>query len=391
MELVQGRTLDAAMGRKGLPLNQAVACAIQIADALTAAHAAGIVHRDLKPGNIMVGGSGLVKVLDFGLAKLVAESGGGVSDVTRTMLVNASAKTAEGAIVGTVSYMSPEQAEGKPVDHRSDIFAFGAVLYEMLTGRRAFQGESAVSTMAAILTAEPAPLSRDAGGAPPELARIVHRCLRKPVEKRWQSMADVKIALEEFKQELDSGQLAEAAIQPARPRRRWMQLAGAALLVAALTGVIAWRLRPAPQTPDLWRIRRLTADSGATLFPAISPDGKFVAYTSDRAGGENLDIWVQQVEGGDPVRLTHDLGPCREPAFSPDGSRIVFNCGSERGSIYMVATLGGLPRRIVDGESPRFSPDGAQIAYVTNASGSSDGSRSIWVMAIPEVLPRSFG
>src|SRR5262249_50383029 len=156
MELVQGRPLDEVIGRRALPLERAIGYGVQIADALTAAHLAGIVHRDLKPGNVMIADSGLVKVLDFGLAKMVAGAAS-ASGVTRTMLAE-SPMTAEGAIVGTVSYMSPEQAEGKAVDYRSDIFSFGALLYEMLTGRRAFQGESAVSTLAAILTAEPAPL-----------------------------------------------------------------------------------------------------------------------------------------------------------------------------------------------------------------------------------------
>ena len=207
MELVQGRPLDEVIGRKALPQGKSIAYGVQIADALAAAHAAGIVHRDLKPGNVMVADSGLVKVLDFGLAKLVARASGG-SDATRTVLAD-SAKTAEGLILGTVSYMSPEQAEGRPVDHTSDIFSFGALFYEMLTGRRAFHGESTVSTLAAILTAEPAPLSAEAPGVPAELTRIVSRCLRKAPEKRWQSIADVRIALEEFKQDLDSGQLAD--------------------------------------------------------------------------------------------------------------------------------------------------------------------------------------
>jgi serine/threonine protein kinase len=392
MELIKGRTLDQVVGRKGLSLNEALPYAIQIADALAAAHGAGIVHRDLKPGNIMVCDTGLVKVLDFGLAKLMPGSDSSEWAVTRTILANESPKTAEGSIVGTVSYMSPEQAEGKQVDHRSDIFAFGAVLYEMLTGRKAFRGESAVSTLAAILTAEPVPLSREAGGIPDELTRIVNRCLRKAPEKRWQSMADVRIALEEFKQELDSGQLAGPSVAHTTPRRRWIQLAGAALLAAALTGFIAWRLRPAAGSPDHWRIRRLTSDSGASLLPAISPDGKFVAYSSDRSDGQSVDIWVQQVEGGDSVRLTHDLGSCRDAAFSPDGAKIVFNCGSEPASIYIVSTLGGLPRRIGEGDHPQFSADGTQIAYAVAYAGigpgGSDANRSIWIMPAGGGAPR---
>lgn len=388
MELIKGRTLDEVAGRKGLGLSKTLTYAIQIADAFAAAHAAGIVHRDLKPANIMVCDTGLVKVLDFGLAKLIQGFDSSETEVTRTMVAVGSPKTAEGAIVGTVSYMSPEQAEGKPVDHRSDIFAFGAVIYEMLTGRRAFQGDSAISTMASILTADPAPLSLDAGGAPPELARIVNRCLRKSPDRRWQSMADVKIALEDFKQELDSGKLAAAQAPSAAPRRRWMQLAGAALLAAAATGLIAWRLRPAPHAADHWRIRRLTADSGASLFPKISPDGKFVAYTSDRSDGATLDIWVQQVEGGDPVRLTRDMGGGGDPAFSPDAAKIVLRCGADRGGIYVVSTLGGLPRRIAEGESPQFSGDGTRIAYTGIASDASRSNRSIWVMPASGGTPR---
>jgi serine/threonine protein kinase len=166
MELVHGQTLDHLIGRKALPIERVLAYAIQIADALAAAHAAGIVHRDLKPANIMVTESGLVKVLDFGLAKLMPAM---LSSAEAQTIQAPTSNTTSGTIVGTVAYMSPEQAEGKVVDHRSDIFSFGAVLHEMLTGQRAFQGESAASTLASILTAEPPPLSSELRGVPSEL------------------------------------------------------------------------------------------------------------------------------------------------------------------------------------------------------------------------------
>jgi eukaryotic-like serine/threonine-protein kinase len=384
MELIQGRPLDEVIAGRALPLRTSIAYGIQIADALAAAHSAGIVHRDLKPGNVMVADSGLVKVLDFGLAKLVTRATS-VSDATATRLE--SPKTVDGTILGTVSYMSPEQAEGKPVDHRSDIFSFGALCYEMITGRRAFQGGSTVSTLAAILTAEPAPLSRNAPDLPAEVGRIVARCLRKAPEKRWQSIADVRIALEELKQELDSGQLAGARAPVAAPRRSWLPIGAAALIAAAVTGLAIWQARPAVPSPELWGVRRLTADAGASMFPAISHDGKLVAYVSDRAGADSMDLWVQQVEGGDAVQLTRDLGYCQDPAFSPDGGRIVLRCGTEPDSLYIVPTFGGLPRKIAEGAWPKFSPDGSRVAYVGHASGAA-GSRSLWIISADGTAPR---
>jgi len=374
MELVQGRSLDDVIGGKPLPLERAIACSIQIADALAAAHAAGIVHRDLKPGNVMVADSGRVKVVDFGLAKigpLQTASG----EATRTLV--ARPPTSEGLVAGTVSYMSPEQAEGKPLDHRSDIFSFGALVYEMLTGRRAFEGGSIVSTLSAILTADPPPLSSVSPELPRDLVWIVGRCLRKSPAERWQSIADVRIALEDLKR--------DAPVQ--RPRRQWRSIAVAVMATAAIAGLVAWLMRPIAAAPERWRMRRLTSDAGVSLFPAISRDGKLVAFVSDRAAAESMDLWVQQIEGGDPVQLTRNLGSCQSPAFSPDGSRIVLRCGDLSGSIYVVASLGGLPRKLGDGELPQFSPDGSQISYLAPAPGNAPSR----VIRIVQPTPRPPG
>ena len=221
MEYVAGKTLDQLIPRKGMRLNETLKLAIQMADALAKAHSAGIIHRDLKPTNVMVTDDGLVKVLDFGLAKLTeveSDEGG-----TRTTQL----QTEEGTIVGTVSYMSPEQAEGKKVDARSDIFSFGAVLYEMVTGQKAFQGDSKMSTLAAILKQEPKPISQLVPGIPRDLEKIINRCLRKDPGRRFQHMDDLKVELEELKEESDSGTL--AGTPPAvRPTRRPWVWAGAA-------------------------------------------------------------------------------------------------------------------------------------------------------------------
>jgi len=215
MEYVSGKTLVDLIPKGGLRTPQALKYAVQMTDALSVAHGAGIIHRDLKPANVMVTDSGLVKILDFGLAKLTDRGGltNQPSDNTRTMAD--APLTVEGSILGTVSYMSPEQAQGKRVDARSDVFSFGVVLYEMLTGVRAFAGENALSTLSAILRDEAKPFNEVAPDVPPKIEAVVQRCLRKNPDDRWQSMQDVRMALGALKHESESGQLYKPQIPPA--------------------------------------------------------------------------------------------------------------------------------------------------------------------------------
>lgn len=363
MEFVDGQTLDARIGKTGLPAVEALTIASQIADALSAAHNGKLVHRDLKPSNVMVTEAGQVKVLDFGLAKPVERAAPKPAPDGAT-LTDPGVRSREGAIVGTVSYMSPEQAEGKKLDARSDIFSFGIVLYEMLTGQRPFRGDTSVSTLGAILHEEPKPVTALSASLPDELDRIVARCLRKAPGRRFQHMADLKVALDEVREEIESGRARRVTAAPVVPQARrwpWIALAACGFVVA---GIATWfATRPVLQQPS-YRFRQLTFDSGLTTSPAISPDGKLVAYASDRASGSDLDLFVQQVSGGKPVRLTDHPADDSEPSFSPDGSRIVFRSKRDGGGLYTVPALGGDTRLLTPhGSLPRFSPDGTLVTF----------------------------
>jgi Tol biopolymer transport system component/predicted Ser/Thr protein kinase len=377
MEYVAGKTLDQTIGRKGLRLSETLKYAVQIADALEKAHAAGIVHRDLKPSNIMVTSDGLVKILDFGLAKLTEPVRGDLGE-TRTVR-EAGPATEEGAIVGTVAYMSPEQAEGKEVDGRSDIFCFGVVLYEMLTGRRAFHGDSKLSTLSAILKEEPDALPTD---VPRDLEKIIVRCLRKDPARRFQHADDLKLALIELKEESDSGKLGAPAVTGAATRRTrlsWL-LAAALLLVAVGLGTwMRWfRANPAPGAAP--KVVPLTTYPGRQESPALSPDGKQVAFSWDGEKGDNFDIYVKLVDAGTPLRLTSNPAVDTGPAWSPDSHRIAFIRHSDSGAdILMISALGGPERRLVplvlSDVFPRlsWSPDGNFLAFTDRAPNQNPG------------------
>lgn len=385
MERIAGDTLRKALGDTGLTPRVAVRYAAQIADALAAAHAAGIVHRDLKPSNIMVTSRGLVKVLDFGLAKNI------VSAPTETSI------TAPGHMVGTISYVSPEQAQGRSVDSRSDVFSFGSVLYEMLTGRIAFQQDSAVGTLGAILHSEPAPPV--ASAVPRPLLRILSKCLQKNPEDRWQHMSDVKHLLEDVAKDMETatdvtGTVAAEPVNTVRSRRFGWPVAVAASAAGALLAIAVLRLWPstgASRVPINEVLRMITADGGLTGFPALSRDGKLLAFASDRAKEDNLDIWVQQIGGRDPIRLTKDSMDESDPAFSPNGTMIAFRSEKDGGGIYLVPALGGSPVLLAAlGRNPRFSPNGQWVAYsIGGQAVSNPGTASVFIVNAGGGVPKA--
>jgi eukaryotic-like serine/threonine-protein kinase len=346
MELVVGKTLEQLIPRDGFRLSEILRIGVQMADALAKAHAAGIVHRDLKPGNVMITGDGLVKILDFGLAKVVAPPAEGVD--SRTVGPSSGA----GLILGTASFMSPEQAEGLAIDGRSDIFSFGAMLYEMATGQRAFGGDTAMSTISAILRDEPKRVSDVRRDIPSELERVIKRCLRKDPARRFQTMADLKVALEELKEESDSGTLVGVprpiAASASTSLRTPLVLLGIGLLVASAVGAALVTRKPAPAaTIATKRPVPLTTYPGDEENPSFSPDGSQVVFSWNGDKQDNYDIYVKVVGPGAPLRLTTDPGLEFSPKWSPDGRSIAFMRATGTENLLMlIPALGGSERTL---------------------------------------------
>jgi Tol biopolymer transport system component len=379
MELISGHTLRQLIHDDKTDLRTLLGYLAQAADGLARAHASGIVHRDIKPENIMVTKDGFAKILDFGLAKLV-ERREATPDATDLPTATRES-TREGVLLGTISYMSPEQVQGRGVDHRADVFAFGCVLYEAATRRRAFSAETDVETLHKILKENPAPIEELNPQAPAVLRRLIRRCLAKNPEQRLQSMKDLSLELAEIVEEFDtlsasesSGSGATAAPSPMRglPRLAWAGIVVGLIIVAVAAGIATRRLwergRPGAAPEQRMKLTSLTSD-GSTSFAALSPDGRYLAHVS--RGKEGYGLWVMQIATGSDVPL---LPPSPEKfvglCFSPDGDYIYFvrfdPGNTVYASLHQIPTLGGTPRKLVfdidTGVS--FSPDGKRIAFI---------------------------
>jgi len=360
MELIEGRSLRDLADSGPVSPRRVLEIAAPLADGLARAHAAGIVHRDLKPENVMISKDGFVKILDFGLAKAapVAESGG-------SQMPTMGPATGAGTVLGTVAYMSPEQASGRPIDHRSDQFSFATILHELLSGKKPFLKATAVETMSAIIREDTPPLAQSGVTVPAPLRWILDRCHAKDPDGRYASTLDLARELKSLRDHYSelssvSGIGAPASEAPARSGigAREMAALAAALLVGA---AVVWLLRGPTPPPTPVRIRALTY-SGHDTMPATSPDGKTVVFASDRDG--QFRIWIRQLGTGGEAPVTEGID--LSPRFFPDGQSILYaHAEKDSRSLYRMALVGGQPRRLIENaDQGDVSPDGGRIAFI---------------------------
>lgn len=384
MDLVDGRPLSEIIAEEGaMSVDRILSIGIPVADALAAAHKRGIAHRDVKPDNIIVGPRGEITVLDFGLAK----RGDGRSENTPTAVTaTAIDVTVEGRIFGTVNYMAPEQAEGRETTITTDVFALGVMLYEMATGSLPFEGETAMSMISSILKDKPVPLVDHDKAVPAELDRIIHRCLEKDPDRRWQTALDVRNELQILRADLargprptPEGTTEEVELKGVRSRPLgWMVATLLFAIATGVLGVLAIQVPGAEPGSDasapiggdrIWTFDCLTNDVGVEGEPSLSPNEEFIAFVMRSEIREDTSVYLLRVGGNRPIDLTPDMeGEEHNPRFSPDGARIAFRSGGvgEAGAIYVMGATGEQRRRLeIDGFSPDWSPEGDRLVCST--------------------------
>jgi serine/threonine protein kinase len=363
MEYIEGQTLRQVLSRHALRTKEVLEYAGQIARALAAAHAVGILHRDIKPGNIMITRKRVIKVVDFGLAKRFdpPESRSDETESTQGLETGAP-RISQSHPVGTLSYMSPEQVLSLRVDVRSDIFSFGVVLYEMLTRVQPFAAPTDSGLIANILHMNPSPISEIVSDVPEEVDELVQFCLRKDPDDRARSMHDIAHMIEVATRAMERRDVGSGT--GGISRRRLTAVSAALLTLITLGIAIVFVTSPGEHIAPRDTLRRMTWDDSLAESPALSDDGKLLAFASDRATGKDLDIFIRHTSGGEPIRLTNDPADDTDPSFSPDGSLIAFRSERQGGGVYVMPSFGGQERLVVSrGNNPRFSPDGKWIAY----------------------------